>query len=293
MENETKEVKKEVKQFENANYKERFQFILQINDNIICQRYFKINGISNDALESEEFKYVMDEVVEMIQNDLTSKSRVYDWYTSNEPLKLTGFVSHIEDYNNEDVYKITRTTNGKDEDVVLSNGEILNKTYFKYDDDIEDVYSDSERPADGEFVFKFSFLVDEKPMYERIWDANQYHKYVRNGVDLSNSDLSYRDKDPLSLYFNVAIIRRMTCDKVDLVYHIIKKICNALSTNNEENATYDYTKKGKYGDKTYYYSTYNRGYVNAWREATMKKTNEYMSKLFPTEGQINYIDKYL
>ena len=55
-----KEIKKEPKVFDNSSYRERFQFILQINENIICQRFFKINGFTYESLESEEFKNVMD-----------------------------------------------------------------------------------------------------------------------------------------------------------------------------------------------------------------------------------------
>lgn len=286
---ETKENKKEMKQMENEVFKERFQFILQINDNIICQRYFKINGFSKDAVESEEFKEVMDEVVRMIQNDLTSKSRVYDWYTCNEPIKLTGFVKDYEKYSSSDILKIT-STEENNKTVVLENGEIINKTYFKYPDELENTYADYERPEDNEFVFKFSFLVDDKVMYERVWDGNVYHKYVRNSVDLTNSDVMYKDIDPLSLHFNVAIVRYMTIDKNDLTYHIIKKICSVLSSMSDENV---YTKKTKYGDKTYYFNTYNKNYVNGWREAVVKKTNDYLNRLYPTQNQLKYVDKYL
>lgn len=288
-----KEIKKEIKQIDNSSYIERYQFVLQINDDIICQRYFKINGLTNEALESEEFKNVMDEVVRMIQDSLVSKSRVYDWYTREEPIKLTGFASNYDEYTSDDVYAITRVEK-HDKVITLSNGETIEKTYFTYPSDMIDTYVDNERPVDGEFMFKFSFLVDNKPKYERIWDGNVYHKYVRNSVDLSNSDASYRDKDPLSLHFNVAIIRHMTSDKVDLVYHIIKKICSVLSsTPNGEESVREYTKKTKYGDNVYYYSTKNKTFINGWREATMKKTNKYLSELFPNEKQIKYYDNYL
>ena len=49
---EEKEIKKEQRTIDNASYKERFQFMLSINDNIICQRYFRINGFNAESLES-------------------------------------------------------------------------------------------------------------------------------------------------------------------------------------------------------------------------------------------------
>ncbi len=292
-----KEIKKESKQLENSLYKERFQFILQINDNFICQRYFKINGFTNEALESADFKNVMDEVVFMIQNDLVSKSRIYEWYTQNGPLKLTGFVKNIEDYTPAERNFIL--CGEEDGELKCENGDVITKTFFRGEDIEDDVYIDNDRPEPNEFVFKFSFLVDDKVYYERIWDGNVYPKYVRNSVDLTNSDVLYRGKDPLSLYFNLAIIRYMTVDKSDLVYHIIKKICYTLSSAFTEDKN-EYTKKVYYfnDDKTkeakaYYCSTYNKNYINGWRVATEQKTREYINSLFPSNGQIDYINKYL
>ena len=292
-----KEIKKENKQLENSLYKERFQFILQINDNIICQRFFRINGFSYDALESAELKNVMDDVVTMIQNDLVSKSRIYDWYTQNSPLKLTGFVNNIDEYTPAERNFILSGT--EDAELKCENGNIITKTYFCSPDVAEDVYIDTERPDFNEFVFKFSFLFDDKVFYERVWDGNVYPKYVRNSVDLTNSDVMYRDKDPLSLHFNLAIIRYMTVDKVDLVYHIIKKICYTLSSAFTDDKN-EYTKKIHYNnsdernnDRVYYCSTYNRNFVNDWRSATEQKTRDYMNSLYPSNKQIEYIDKYL
>lgn len=292
-----KEIKKENKQLENSLYKERFQFILQINDNIICQRFFRINGFSYDALESAELKNVMDDVVTMIQNDLVSKSRIYDWYTQNSPLKLTGFVNDIDEYTPAERNFILSGT--EDAELKCENGNIITKTYFCSPDVAEDVYIDTERPDFNEFVFKFSFLFDDKVFYERVWDGNVYPKYVRNSVDLTNSDVMYRDKDPLSLHFNLAIIRYMTVDKVDLVYHIIKKICYTLSSAFTDDKN-EYTKKIHYNnsdernkDRVYYCSTYNRNFVNDWRSATEQKTRDYMNSLYPSNKQIEYIDKYL
>ena len=238
-----KEIKKENKQLENSLYKERFQFILQINENISCQSFFRVNGFSYEALESAELKEVMDEAVAMIQNDLVSKSRIYDWYTQNCPLKMTGFVNNMEDYTTDEINFILSGT--EDAELHCENGDVIKKTYFRCPDVAEDVYVDNERPKPNEFVFKFSFLFDDKVFYERIWDGNVYPKYVRNSVDLTNSDVMYRDKDPLSLYFNLAIIRYMTVDRVDLVYHIIKKICYTLSSAFTEDKN-EYTKKIHY-----------------------------------------------
>lgn len=257
---EEKEMKKELK-LENEIYKERFQFLLSANDNIICQRYFKINGFYIKNLESLEAKETFDECVRMIQKDLEAKSRVYMWYTSDEPMKLVGF--------------------GEDAKTV---------EMFRYPEETPDAYQNDERPQPYEMTFKFTFLIDGKPVYERIWDGSVYPKYVRNGVDLTNSDIMYKDKNPMTLPFTLAIVRRMTIDKNDLTYHIIKKICEVLSMSyDEENVT----KFSYYGDKKMWYTNYNKEYVHGWNKALKEKTDEYFMKLYPSMKKIEHIDRYM
>lgn len=285
---------KVTKKVDNSSYREKFQFLLSINENVICQRYFRINNFDFASIESIELKETMDNCVEMIQNDLKEKSRVYMWYTNNDPIKLTGFVNSIEGLDARDVHCLT---NGIDGEYLLSNNKVIYKTYFDYasESNINAEYSD-ERPADGDFVFKFTFMMDDKPLYERVWDANVYPKYIRNGVDLSNSNAVYKDKDVSTLPFSLAIIHHMTAGKPDLVFKIIRYICDNLSTVYSDD--YEYTKtetykKGIDGDKVYTYSTYNKEFVNGWRNAVSRKTNEYFSHLYPTQGQIDYIERYL
>ena len=135
-----KEIKKEQKVFENSSYREKFQFILQINENIICQRFFKINGFTYESLESEEFKNVMDEVVGMIQNDLISKSRIYEWYTVPTPIKMTGFVNNIDEYNEHEKRLIL--DNSVTDCVVKCEGhDDVVKTFFDYNEAVKKIPS--------------------------------------------------------------------------------------------------------------------------------------------------------
>lgn len=292
-------IKKEAKVVDNEAYKERFQFLLWVNDNIICQRYFKINGYNNDSLRSLEFKETMDNVTSMIQSDLISKSRIFMWYTREEPIKMTGFSSDIDSCDDSDVIRLTSSNyNGR---VELSNGTVVEKSYFNYPEGMEDSYSDNEKLHEWEVTFKFQMLVDEKPVYERIWDGTVYPKYVRNGVDLTNSDVLYKDKEPSSLHFSYAIIRHMTLGKIDLVYHIIKQICEVMSYKFEDSGKY--TKRMKYGDKNYLLSTYNKDWVDVARKACIEKTKTYVIELAREEkykdmfgltpGQFDYIENRL
>ena len=72
---------------------ERFEFALFVNNNLVCKRNFKINNFIDHSMESLEFKDVVDEIVNNIDEDLKSKSRVYTWLygdvsgTFQEPLE--------------------------------------------------------------------------------------------------------------------------------------------------------------------------------------------------------------
>lgn len=267
------EVQKREVILNNESYKERFQFVFSLNENIICQRYFRINGFNKDSIQSLDLKETLDDIVNMLQNDLVSKSRSYMWYTCESPLKMTGFGnSWLED-------AWIKEQSGK-------------ATFFEYPSEIVDTYGDVERPQPFEFTFKFEFIMDGKPIYQHIWDGGVYPRYVRNSVDLTNSNHLYKDRDPLSLPFSVAVIRAMTINKTDLIYSIIHKICDTASTTYNEKYG-NYTKREKYGKKTYLNSTYNEEVVNNYKEYTKSKTWDYLNKLFPSRKEIEYIDKYL
>lgn len=291
---------KNVKKVDNSNYREKFQFVVRVNDNIICQRYFKIARFNNECLQSKELFDVLDGyrgpkqemheyygdnlgVVQLIQRDLESKSRIYTLATSDCKTKLTGFTPDSE------------------------------TTYVEWE---PKPWDDTEFIKPWDVVFKFTFLVDEKVVYEKIWDASQYPKYVRNSVDLTNSRSQY------------PLVQLMNSGKQDLVVEIIKRICNVAS-NPEEGEPRTYTKSDVYTNDEqfvessknsdtyklwyndgngnlvsvecqndeklsnqisnnikksdgkshkYYYTPYNKDYVNKWRNYCFKKYGPIIAK---------------
>jgi hypothetical protein len=58
-------------------FKERFEFKLTVGENIICQRYFKINNFNPLSLSSFELTNVMRYLADMVDSDLKDKSQVY------------------------------------------------------------------------------------------------------------------------------------------------------------------------------------------------------------------------
>jgi hypothetical protein len=58
---------------------QRFEFLLYINGNIICQRYFNIRGFNEDSLKSLELKQTHDYCVDVIKENLKDKTVDYLW----------------------------------------------------------------------------------------------------------------------------------------------------------------------------------------------------------------------
>ena len=278
---------KGVKVIDNSSWKERHQFVLSANGNIICQRYFKVNGFNPNSLHSVELLDTVRNLVDMIKADLASKSRVYTAVTMTKRSKLTGF------YEGEDLSISDRClicSDVYDGEITLSNGVVLNKTYIE---------NDLTEECDNEpFEFKFSYLFDDKLICEEIWDGTVYPKYIRNSVDLSNSNSSYKYTDPMRMTFSQQMTKRLNEGRVDLIYTIIRMFCDTLSNNVDENGNSmekEYISDMEYGDKTYYCTTYPREYVKGWANAVRSKTikyNRWIEWDLP-QSKIDYINKYM
>jgi hypothetical protein len=278
---------KEAKVIDNTQWKERHQFVLSANGNIICQRYFKVNGFNPNSLHSVELLDTVRDIVDMIKADLVSKSRVYTGITMTKRSKLTGF------YEGEELSYSDRGLICSDKyegEIELSNGVVLNKTYIE-NDMTEDV-------DDEPFEFKFSYLFDDKLVCEEIWDGTVYPKYIRNSVDLSNSNSSYKYTDPMRMTFSQQMTKHLNEGRIDLIYTIIRMFCDTLSNNVDEdgNSTEkEYTSEMEYGDKTYYCTAYPREYVKGWANAVRQKTIKYKRWVewdLP-QSKLDYINKHM
>lgn len=246
--------KKKPKMVDNTQWKERHQFVLSANGNIICQRYFKVNGFNPKALQSEELLETFRKAVDLIKEDLKSKSRIYTSITMKKTIKMTGFYQG-DDLSFEDACLVCDdSVRGI---VQLSNGTVLNKEYLDYENTEEEI-------DNVPFELKFTYLFDDKKMYEEIWDGKIYPKYVRNCIDLSNSNASYKNADPMHMSFSQQIAKSLNEGRKDLIYTIIKMFCNTLSNIVDENGNSTerkYSSTLDWGGKKYYCTAYPREYV--------------------------------
>lgn len=278
---------------------ERFRFVLSINGSPICSRYFKINGFREESIYSEDLKEAIDSITTglfdeydvplgggkflkvsgidrgIINSDLTSKSRVYLWYSVNNfPIKSVGFENPAETE-----YVDVNANAPVDPDDIT--GKIINH---------------------WNVTFKFAFLVDGKEVISRIWDGYAYPKYVRDNVDITNKKHLWENLESESMTYSLYLTRKMTIDREDLCHDIIEKICHACS--------YGYgiynrsTPIPKYRTKVSYTNedgtrgkTYNLDFKRSYARdedsidpSYVKKTKKYLEGLFPTERECAKID---
>ncbi len=55
----------------------KFEFVLYINGNIICQRYFSVKDYNSDVKKSLDLKWSVEECANIIKRDLKAKSVDY------------------------------------------------------------------------------------------------------------------------------------------------------------------------------------------------------------------------
>lgn len=83
----------------------KFEFVLYINGNIICQRFFSIRSFNHKILHSIELKECVDSCVRLIEKDLKDKTFEY-LYKNYNPYKEQTKEEIISEniYDNEDIF---------------------------------------------------------------------------------------------------------------------------------------------------------------------------------------------
>ena len=217
-------------------YKERFEFELTVGDNIICQRYFRINNFNPKSLKSYELTEALRKCVTTIDNDLKLKTQAYlEMYAPlvfDTKEQMMSYLSNPEVYNNRTLGEGIVVKGNKTTDYVLvANGEVKPLGY-KFDDG-ELTENTSEM---NKVTYKFAFKVDGNETASIIWDG-YYPKFVRDKIDLSNKRGKFENEDPNRLSFEQYLLYKMVKGKSDLIYGIIMHICTACSYQDSSDYT--------------------------------------------------------
>ena len=222
---------------EPRDYKERFEFVLTVGDNIICQRYFRINNFNPTCLKSYELVRAVRSGAAVIDNDIKDKTNTY----------LSIFAPKIFDTKEQMEKYFSNPQNCSK--MQLGEGIVIK------DCDKADYYWTDEGPKqltykfdDGELTggitedkiatYKFTFKIDGKDVCTVQWDGI-YPKFVRERIDLSNKRGKFIGEDITRLNFEQYLLYKMVQDKEDLVYGIIKNICTACSYDDSNDYTID------------------------------------------------------
>ncbi len=258
-----------MKKQEKAYKEERFDYVLYVNDNIICKRNFKIFNYIENSMNTLEFKETVDEIVGMIEEDLKSKSRVYTWYHFNP------------EFPNE-------------------NEELMSPTIEPWSCTFKIVILDNKREVFTKIWDGYGY---PRFIRERVDLSNKYVKVTdKNGKTYTYDKETFFKNNEGRLSFDHEVLKSMISDKGDVLTQITKKICEACSASKEEvqeadNGKFDFKDTAKYlskytvlddyknengsDGKRYAYSLYltNKKTEKDWERAVQKKTNKYFKGL--------------
>ena len=172
----------------------RFEFALYVNDNIICKRNFDIENYIERSMLSSEFRHTVGDVVDLIKDDLASKTRVYCWY-HNDP----------EDPNNA----LNKP--------LIPEGECT----FKF------VVSDGRRVVATQI---WDGSVYPKAIRDRVDIANKTVRVLeRDGNVYTYDKDAYFEANKDRLSFDMYVTRAMLAGRKNLIDIIIKKIQDTCS----------------------------------------------------------------
>lgn len=250
--------------------KDRFEFMFKINGNIICQRYFYINGFKKKSLNSLELVYGVRDCVNLIKKDLREKSAIFQWNTTPQIYKdEEQMYSFIE--NGKTDLEVPSYIILEDSDkVFVWDGKGVNACECQINRE-DYIPSSKDEPC----TLSFSFLVGGREVVTEVWDGNIYPRFVRNNIDITNSKNRYEGGE-IYAPFEATIIKLMIANREDLVPKLIDIIVNACSNEND-----DYTVSDKYGDTVYSFNPWNswNQYVNGYSAKYKKKTDKYFNDL--------------
>ena len=222
------ELKKKSNESIQKDYKERFEFVLTTGDNIICQRYFRINNFNPAALNSYELVAAIRNCAAVIDRDLRDKTHAYlEVYAPrifNSYDEMVDYISNDENFKKMSIGEGLVVKGNKETDYALAANKTAYPLGYKFDDG---EFSENSI-EDNKTKYKFCFKVDGREVCSIEWEGC-YPKFVRDKIDLSNKRGKYDESDVEHLTFEQYLLYRMVKGKSDLVYGLIKNICYACS----------------------------------------------------------------
>lgn len=214
-------------------FKERFEFKLTMRnrndgtENIIIQRYFKINNFNPLSLSSYELVETIQNCANKINTELKFKTQTY------LEIFAPKYFDTVEQMNKYFSVPWRREQMHLGEGIVVKentehnyfwseNGPV--EANFKFDEG-----ELNSSIGENDIVdYKFAFYDNEREVCSTVWEGI-YPKYVRNSIDLSNKRGKFDGEDLDRLSFEQYLLYKMVEGRTDMVYNIIKDICATCS----------------------------------------------------------------
>ena len=224
------------KSLEPRDYKERFEFVLTTGGNIICQRYFRINNFNPKSLQSYELTSAIRHCASVIDDDLKDKTAVYlERYSPkifNSVEEMNAYVSDEKNWNRLVLGEGLVVRHNETTDYFYAGNGKWKVLGSKFDDgELTENEVESNKST-----YRFTFKVDGRDCCSVEWEG-YYPKFVRDKIDLSNKRGKFDEEDIDRLSFEQYLLYKMVEGKSDLVYGLIKSICNACSYPNANDYT--------------------------------------------------------
>jgi hypothetical protein len=215
-----------------VDYKEPYEFRLLLGDNIICQRYFRINNFNPLSLGSAELTNTIRACAQMIDDDLKAKSRVYTWHMA--PLV----------FKNEDEMRKWFANPGYVKGIRMGETIVLRdeaKTEYTWDGEklvecekkIDDGTFTTELTDRDTLTYEFAFYVNDRKIISTSFDG-VYPYFIRRNIDLSNMKGKFEGDDVSRLGFDSYILNCLVADHPDLIKKIVKEICYVCSVAEDD-----------------------------------------------------------
>jgi hypothetical protein len=255
-----------------ASKREQFEFILTINDNIICQRYFRINGFKRETYSSLDLIETIDHCVYLIDQDLKAKTGIYLYSTAPQVLEDEKEMEvwakkHRGEKFERPIYVVLRNS---DVTYVWDGNEMsVYEKNFNKADYVAD--KENEQPC----ILKFSFRDNGREVCSKVWDGSIYPRFIRTNIDISNSKNKYK-AEGVFMPVERSVIDEFIEAREDLIPVLVKELCSVCSYDDVNN----YGTYVDYGDKTYdlSYRRLNNKYYRTVEGQVRKKTLEYFKR---------------
>lgn len=261
--------------------KERFEFVLSINGNIVCQRYFRIFGFKDVAFYSTEIVDTIRNIAKIINNDLEAKTQTYLELTAPQIFEDESEMNEWIGKHGSELRTPTFIALRKSENTFLWNGEKI-KPYQKPFNKQEYICPNEETPS----YFTFTLydngrdLNVHREVVSYTWDASVYPKFVRYNIDISNSKNPFKDELTKVAFmpYEAALIDAMNAGHRDLVSQIVHEFYESCTADKDDNGNFNTVMD--LGKKTYNLNIRKKNfqYEDEYRRYFMEKTNAYYGK---------------